>query len=243
MDSVDGQILMSYFDSVMQLPYKKEPDYEQLKFILRKMQGGRRSTVTNQNIANDLSASDTCISSHAMHTRTIPATYISPDNSTAETEEYFDTAEEFIEENGTSDNSVTLTSNMDLSRIEYLIDNVVCITITRGSYKGRQAYPTGKVTKHKVTVRLDSLSGKEVSILKTSIGLHSCSSDSAVSPQLETPNTTACGPSGDLGHRIIKGGLYKGRIGFYEKATDKMVYIHLDHPNGVLKRISQSNWE
>jgi hypothetical protein len=223
MDSVDGQILMSYFDSVMQLPYKKEPDYEQLKFILRKMQGGRRSTVTNQNIANDLSASDTCISSHAMHTRTIPATYISPDNSTAETEEYFDTAEEFIEEN--------------------LIDNVMCITITRGSYKGRQAYPTGKVTKHKVTVRLDSLSGKEVSILKTSIGLHSCSSDSAVSPQLETPNTTACGPSGDLGHRIIKGGLYKGRIGFYEKATDKMVYIHLDHPNGVLKRISQSNWE
>jgi hypothetical protein len=225
------------------LPYKKEPNYEQLKFILRKMQGGRHSAITKQNISDNLPTSVTCISSHAMHTSAIPATCISPDNSTAETEEYFDTTEELIDENGTSGNSVALTSKMDSSRNENFIDNVICITITGGSYKGRQAYPTGKVTKHKVTVRLDSLSGKEVSILKTSIGLHSYASfNSTVSPKVKTPNTTACGP-GDLGYRLIKGGFYKGRIGFYERTTDKMVYIHLDHPNGVLKRISQSNWD
>jgi hypothetical protein len=59
-------------------------------------------------------------------------------------------------------------------------------------------------------------------------------------PQQQPTGTTSEGMS--LEHQVIKGGVYNGRIGFFQRATDKMVYIHLDRPDGVVKRISKSSW-
>lgn len=246
MDSSDGQIVMRYFDVVRQLTYKKEPDYKQLKVILGALHGGCHPIAGEQNSLHDFLTIVTDTSLHDHHTKI--SSVISMESSLAETE-FFDSAEELSEENGaSSDNDVTSSPSMDTPEVDE-VNEIDSIRITGGVYKGRLAFPTGKTTKQKVTVRLDSQFGKEVTIFKTSLGLQiGISSDGIASPRQlecsrEITNAITGVSSGEIQERIVKGGLYKGRKGFFQRATNQMVYIHLDSPDGELKRISKANWE
>ena len=243
----DTKIIHEYLTRVRALGYSKRPNYEQLKAILGKLCGGRRHLPALQH----KSPFHAVLPQSLFSTENVPVQKGALPSCGAITEGRSDAGSDYFTPELSFDEQQEPENSLPKGD-----QGVQGIVISKGIYKGILAFPTGKQTAQMISVRLEGPDGRDVKIRKTSIDTptpptaaatttrrritHTQSASARVSGCQTKQHSATC--ESTMLRCPIVGGVYKGRIGFLQRTTAKMVFIYLDSPDGDVVRITKASW-